>query len=289
MVSKTKKKAFNSIHRKKSKNTKLVSKNTKKNKDNLSRNNSINKKKNNKKKQIGGVNFPELIKSLKDISRQINEIYKGEDKNELLFLCLGATPAYLYTYLNKCYKYNVINIPISGLSLIFAPNYYSTVSDDQNKKFCDYLNKFLKLSYWPRYAMQKLIIIDHSHTGKSISNFIKLITKCQFNFNKIDFCNLVDKVTPNALIKKPTVELNKIHFIKASGINDMSGHIYPRATHQLHFTNIVNSSPEEINSILLDTSSIKDGLELQEKIIAEAECDKNSAQLNNMQNEENNN
>ena len=74
--------------------------------------------------------------------------------------------------------------------------------------------------------------------------------------------------------------LNNIHIIKADGINDMAGHIYPRATQQIHFTTIVKSSPEEINSIILDTSSIKDGLILQERIIKEASCDNNNINNN---------
>lgn len=230
-----------------------------------------------KKNQGGGeLKFSNLILSLQDISRQIDNIYKNEDKNELLFLCLGATPAYLYTYLNKCYKYKVINIPISGLNLIFEPNYYTTVTEDQNNKFCNYLNKYLKIANWPRYAMRKLIIIDHSHTGKSISNFIKLINKCKFKFDEINFCNLVDNKIPIGFIKNPSVKINNIHIIKADGINDMAGHIYPRATQQIHFTTIVNSSYEKINSIILNTSSIKDGLILQKKIINEALCDNNN-------------
>ena len=48
--------------------------------------------------------------------------------------------------------------------------------------------------------MRKLIIIDHSHTGKSIINFVKLINKCIFKFDEINFCNLVDNITPYNLI-----------------------------------------------------------------------------------------
>jgi hypothetical protein len=232
----------------------------------------ISQKEYKNKTQRGGYNLSDLITSLQDISKQINNIYKSEDKSKLLFLCLGATPAYLYTYLKKCYSYNVINIPISGLSLIFKHNYYPKVSAEENKKFCDYLNKYLGLLY--RSDMRKLICIDLSYSGKSISNFINLINECTFKFDEIDFCNLVDNITPMVTIKQPSVKLNNIHIIKADGINDMAGHIiYPRATLQTHFTTIVKSTPEEINSIILDTSSIKDGLKLQKDINDTALCD----------------
>ena len=191
--------------------------------------------------------------------------------------------------MNKCYRYNVINIPISGLSLLFEPDYYKTISTEQNKKFCDYLNKYLRLQYFPRYSNKKLIIIDHSHTGKSISNFVKLIDNCIFKFEEIHFCNLVDNKTPIELIIPPSVTLNNIHIIKADLVNNMAGHKYPRATKQIHFTTIVKSSPDEINSIILDTSDIQNGLSLQEKIMKEALCDNKNINNKNINNKNINN
>jgi len=129
--------------------------------------------------------------------------------------------------------------------------------------------------------MRKLIIIDHSHTGKSISNFVKLIDICIFKFDEIEFCNLVDNITHMQLIKSPTVLLNNIHIIKEDNINKMTGHHFSRATKQIHFTTIVNSSLEEINSIILDTSYIKNGLSLQDRISKEALCNNSNNSNNN--------
>lgn len=56
----------------------------------------------------------------------------------------------------------------------------------------------------------------------------------------------------------------------------MAGHNYPRATQQIHFSTIVSSSPLDLFLKKLDTSSIKDGLALQTRIIKEVLCDNNN-------------
>ena len=215
---------------------------------------------------ISSESLIRLISQLENISKHIDSIFNSEDKAEILFLCVGASPAYLYTHLNTCYNYNVINIPLSGLSHLFKPEYYPTISLDQRRKFCDYLNKFMKLSYWPRYTMRKLIIIDHSHTGESISNFVNLLQSCIFKFDEIQFCNLVDVKTPVEMVKPPSVPLDKIHIIRGEGINDVSGHILPRSIKQIHFTTIIKSTDEEINALILDTTDLEKGLVIQKLI-----------------------
>jgi hypothetical protein len=81
------------------------------------------------------------------------------------------------------------------------------------------------------------------------------------------FCNFVDTVKPYTFIKGPSVYLNAIHIIKDNNINNMSRHKYPNATKQIHFTDIVNSTDDELKTLLADNSDIVDGLKLQTQIL----------------------
>ncbi len=53
----------------------------------------------------------------------------------------------------------------------------------------------------------------------------------------------------------------------------MSGHKYPRATKQIHFTTIINTTPEKSEALIDDTHDITNGLHLQARIINETSCD----------------
>ena len=201
-----------------------------------------------------------LFNSIKSICENINSLYEQDDIKNILFIFLGSSPAYLYYYFKLYYsKYNIILIPLSGLSLIFEHNYYPVVSIVQQQKFCEYIRRFI-----PVIDFNKIVIIDHSHTGKSINNLIKLIKECtEFNRDiNIEFCNLVDNITHNLSIIPPSYSNIKIIIIKGECINDMSGHIVPRLTQQIHFTTIINKTIEEIVTLLEDKTTIAEGLVL---------------------------
>ena len=74
------------------------------------------------------------------------------------------------------------------------------------------------------------------------------------------------------MIERPTQQIDNIYFIKDENINKMTGHIYPRGANQLHFTTIVNSTEEKLNSLILDTSNIEEGLILHNQIFENAIC-----------------
>lgn len=207
-------------------------------------------------KIINKTYIDNLAVSIKEISKEIYKIYEHEYQ-QILFIFIGSSPAYLSHYFIKCYQdINSIIIPISGLSLIFKPNYFFKISPEQNFKFCKYISKFIPTD---KKDINKFVIIDHSHTGNSITNFIKLFSKCSgLSEKKIEFCNLVDYITPLDMIKFPK-NIDKINIIRGNHINDMSGHIIPRLTKQIHFTTIVNKSNEEIDKLLEDRTELKKG------------------------------
>ena len=208
----------------------------------------------------GGESLDELNESIKQISNQIHEIYR--DETDKIFIFLGSSPAYLYYYFMKCFTdFNSVLIPISGLSLIFQPNYFHTVDIQQTKKFCEYINKIIYKFITPDIIEEakKIVLIDHSHTGKSITNFVELIRRCDVFMDKeIEFCNLVDVVTPIDMINLPK-NVSNIHIIRGTHINDMSGHNFPRLTKQIHFTDIINKSSEDLDELLEDKTELEEG------------------------------
>lgn len=180
-----------------------------------------------------------------------------------LFISLGASPAYTFTALNILLKNtksqnSIVEIPLSGMSMIYTNN--NTIPN-QNKIliFDQYISPFIR-----RYmGTHDIIIIDHCHTCKSIEAFIKLLRKIGFS-NRIMYVNLVDIVTHNLMIHKPS-NIDDYLSIKTETLNLISGHLIPRAVPQYLFWYDLGN-PVDYSQISQDAIDLRKRVENYAKI-----------------------
>ena len=150
-----------------------------------------------------------------------------------LFISLGASPAYTFTALDTLLKKtdlkdSIVEIPLSGMSMIYTDR-QTIPKNDKKHDFDQYISQFIR-----RYKeSHDFIIIDHCHTCKSIEAFIKLLREIGFS-NRIMYVNLVDIVTHDSFIHKPT-NIDGYLSIKTKTLNLISGHKIPRAVPQYLF------------------------------------------------------
>ena len=129
-------------------------------------------------------------------------------------------------------------------------------SPEKRKTFSSFVSNFITKPY------DKIVLVDHSHTGMSVLNLIKLFQVSGID-SKFDFVNLVDTKTPLWLIKNPyDCYLQQYHVLRGDFINDVSGHIIPRLCPQHHLINILNQ--KQINQ-----KSIEQGQRLAEAMFSE--------------------
>ncbi|MGC6367527.1 MAG: hypothetical protein ACON35_05955 [Candidatus Marinamargulisbacteria bacterium] len=175
------------------------------------------------------------------LAKKISELYK--DSKDTLLLFIGASPAYIHLAFSKLETPCESRLlPISGLSLIYTKDYMLEPLNSSNKKdaFTSYVEKFITRPY------KKIVLVDHSHTGMSILNLIKLLRECEIN-STFDFINLVDEKTPlNYIDTIPYFGyLQQNHILKGEFINQVSGHKIARLCPQHHLINILKQ--EEID------------------------------------------
>jgi len=200
----------------------------------------VSKLKKKSQKMKGGTIDEELQKLVEEESfstaEKILNISKAYNiRKPFLFITIGASPAYTFTALHTLLhiinsQHSVVEIPLSGLSLI--NNKYPSISPEELlESFKEYILQFIQ-NYIDTHDF---IIIDHTHTGKSANNFSKLLKQIDFK-NRVIYFNLVDTNTPNSIIKKPETTLFDGYFsIKTELLNQISGHIIPRAVPQYFF------------------------------------------------------
>ena len=151
-----------------------------------------------------------------------------------LIISLGASPAYTFTALYILLKktnpqHSIVEIPLSGLSYIkngFPPN----ISHEELLGLFDkYVSPFIR-DYMPTH---NIIVIDHTHTGKSANTFYDLLIGIGFD-NKIYYINLIDDITHLSHIKRPKL-YHDYKMILNKSLNLISGHKIPRAVPQYYF------------------------------------------------------
>ena len=191
-------------------------------------------------KMKGGTIDEELQKLVeKESFENANQILYSSNKEwnqgkPFLFISLGASPAYTFTALDILLKktntqHSIVEIPLSGLSLInnrFPPN----ISHEELFGLFDkYVSPFIR-DYMPTH---NIIVIDHTHTGKSANTFYDLLIGIGFK-NKIYYINLLDDKTPVSRIERPKLYYGYM-MIGNKSLNLISGHKIPRAVPQYFF------------------------------------------------------
>ena len=191
------------------------------------------------------------------MANEIIELYKEEDN--VLFLCIGASPAYVYTALKSLAVVSTINIPISAMTFIYTDVYTTPTTDHIDK-----LKHFFGIYFGYHINYDKIVLIDHSHTGRSVRNFEILFRVCYPGTYKIEFINLVDTNGIYFIKNQPTI-LKKM--LVSDTLNEVSGHTtYPRAIHRISFWDIKLKTLDELKAILEDETSIAEGKALQRKL-----------------------
>lgn len=178
-----------------------------------------------------------------DLSRMAKRITNIYDADDTVFIFVGASPAYLYYYFRFCIpEYNCALLPISYLSSLqqgLRPQDYGS--------FSVYLSLFVNI-----YRYSKIVVIDHSHTGKSIIELIKLLWYAgRETIKNIQFCDLIDNITAidEDYMKSMGIRV-PIKIVKGSFVNDVSGHRIPRLTQQIDIYQLEGKSKEEMRNFL---------------------------------------
>lgn len=162
-------------------------------------------------------------------------INKTNQTDHLIFI--GQSPDYLSYVVSKSRK--VSRIPISGR--VFGDE-WSVPTDENLNKYFQMLDKF-ELSY------SNIILIDHSHSGKSIECFSKLlnryfhfINRKNFKYDYIlearpfKFINIISVEQQNGWIKKPnSVFVHTIGYVIIPDLVDLANEKYPRTTPHFPF------------------------------------------------------
>lgn len=188
-------------------------------------------------------------------------IDKTNESDHLIFI--GQSPDYFSYLVSKRRK--VSRIPISGR--VFNDK-WSIPSEENLNKYFQILDKF-KLSY------SNIILIDHSHSGKSIECFSKILNR-YFNFinrtnfqydylinvHAFNFINLISIEQQNGWIKKPNrAFVNTIGYVIIPDLVDFANEKYPRTTNYFPYFKW------EIQPDLLVDNSNKENYKTISKII----------------------
>jgi len=155
-------------------------------------------------------------------------IDKTTSEDQLVFI--GQSPDYLSYLVGQSRK--VVRVPMSGR--IYCDQWTIPTQDALRGIFNLLDNYELKPN--------KIILIDHSHSGKSISGFAKLLNRyfgfigcenTQWNWNyqafRFKFINLVSPEQINGWIVKPDLAfVQTIGFVCMPGLVDLANEKYPR-------------------------------------------------------------
>lgn len=181
-----------------------------------------------------------------ELAKKIIGLYVSDSTEKILFLCVGASAAYIYNFGLKDFQKNGTRhqrsclLPISGLSVIYEENYMKVPLNGKaaHQMFRKYVSRYIGNESWG-----KIVFIDHSHTGKSITNLIRLFKEIGINPH-LGFINLVDNKTPLSLIKSDFIKksVQDYHILQGDYINAISGHEFSRLSPQVHLCQILNGS-----------------------------------------------
>lgn len=179
-----------------------------------------------------------------EIAQTILNYDNFDQEKPLLFICLGASPAYVYialkTFIEKLrLSHSIIEIPLSGMSLIYSDK-YTIPNADYLLLFSNYINPLIS----PYKDTHQIILIDHCHNCKSINAFAKLLKITDVYIAPINYINLIDNVTPISMINRP-ININNYIVIRSSTLNKISGHEgIPRAVPQYLFWHDLGKIPD---------------------------------------------
>jgi hypothetical protein len=203
--------------------------------------------------------FSSLILDLKNMAEQICMEHKNNDST--IFLFIGSSPAYLYYYFKYCIpRYRCALIPISYLSSL-----WKGLRPEGYVSFKNYLNIFIDIS---KYS--KIVIVDHSHTGESIIQLVKLLSYASKGI-QLYFCDIMDNVMSavgydEKYMKRTGIKI-PIKIIRGYFVNMMSGHEIPRLTQQIGVYELEGKTQEQMRELLqIKTGSIENGLKVLSKI-----------------------
>jgi hypothetical protein len=174
----------------------------------------------------------DIIEDSIRIAREILSL-KFSDR-PILYVCLGASPAYVYSalsaFITKSGSPNIaIEIPISGMTRVYSDE-YTIPNDLKLTAFYNYINPFIS-----PYKAYQMVLIDHCHTCISVNAFIDLLRQTHIYMESISYINLVDTVMSNGWIHPPR-HVNVYHVIRSDTLNKISGHTgVPRAVPQYSF------------------------------------------------------
>jgi hypothetical protein len=184
-------------------------------------------------------------------------IAKTKQEDHLVFI--GQSPDYLSYLVSKSRK--ISRIPMSGR---LYSDKYTIPTKTQLACFFKTLDNF-KLNY------ENIILIDHSHSGQSISGFAKLLniyfrfisddTECTNNFyiKSFKFINLISTEQLNGWICCPDFTFVKtIGYIVMPSLVNLANSVYPRTIiHYAYFEwdilgpELINNSEYQDNYLAL--------------------------------------
>ncbi len=153
-----------------------------------------------------------------------NYVKRGPLDAQLLFI--GHSPSYLSYYLEK--NYNVKQIAFSGRPFMNKCN----PTQNQLANYFKYLDTF------NIDKKKRIILIDHSHTGESITAFSKILNR-YFGYIKsddpnevgccFDFLNIISPIQQNGWIKKPDQKyIDVIGYIIMPSLVELANDVFPR-------------------------------------------------------------
>jgi len=195
--------------------------------------------------------FEQVVKDSIDVA---NTILTLNNTAPRLFVCLGASPAYVYSALSTIIRkrelsHNIVEIPLSGMSLIYSDS-YTIPSEEKKTHFLKYISQFIV------NKDKSMIIIDHCHTCKSVDSFIRLLRETNFYTNDIDYINLLDDVTADGWIQRPTL-IRNYEVVRSSTLNKISGHVVPRAVPEYSFWHDLGTNSVNYDSISEDARALQ--------------------------------
>lgn len=164
-------------------------------------------------------------------------VTKTKPTDHLIFV--GQSPDYLTYLVGTCRK--ISRIPMSG----------RVYCDQWNIPPTEKLKKYFELLDTFEMNHENIVLIDHSHSGKSISGFSKLLNRyfgfickdnAQWNYNinsyVFPFINLISPGQKNGWIRKPDPAfISTRGFIIMPSLVDLANSKYPRTIKNFQFNN----------------------------------------------------
>jgi hypothetical protein len=165
-----------------------------------------------------------LVNEIQTAANIIGRYVKHDTEVQLLFI--GQSPSYLSYYMEK--TYNVKQIAFSGRP-------FMNMCDPTQSQLTNY---FKYLDTFNIDKTKKILLIDHSHTGESITAFSKVLNRYfgyiqSDNSNEIgcifDFLNIISPIQQNGWIRKPDQKyISVIGYIVMPSLVELANEVFPR-------------------------------------------------------------